>query len=420
MKILHVVHGYPPSMGGVQVLMKNLSEELVARHGDSVTVFTTNAYRMEYFAHGGPPSETMPAGLSEQNGVTVRRFPVFARFNFLRRAASAAADRLHLPGWDWLRTLHNGPLLFGLRRAVAESQAEVVMAASFPLLHMYLAQQGAQAGQIPLVLLGAIHPTDPWAFERPLMFRAIERCAAYIALTPYERDYLIGRGIDPAKIEVIGAGIDPTQFVGADGTALRTQWGWGERPLVCSVAKQTPRKRLEVLLQAMRSVWHKHPAAILVLAGAEGPATNSLKAQIGALPPAQQAQVVLLNDISEAEKADLLTAADVFVLPSGEESFGIAFLEAWACGTPVIGVAGGAVGSLIAEGQDGLLMPYGDADALANKIIYLLDNPDLGQHLGLAGQRKVEQEFTWASISQQFRAVYQRVQRQSLTAKTKS
>ena len=83
MRILHVVHGYPPSVGGSQLLVQHLSEQLVTRYGDRVTVFTTTARNVEMFWN--PREPALPAGTEVINGVTVRRFPVFNRLNTLRR-----------------------------------------------------------------------------------------------------------------------------------------------------------------------------------------------------------------------------------------------------------------------------------------------------------------------------------------------
>ncbi|GAG42819.1 unnamed protein product, partial [marine sediment metagenome] len=191
MKILHIVHGYPPSIGGSQWLMKNLSEELVSRYCDDVTVFTTTAYNMELFWRSSEPA--MPAGTQEVNGVTVRRFPVFNRFGTLRMLLAHGARRLRLPYNDWLRTIYNGPLIFGMTRAIAESGADVIAATAFPHLHMYYALAGARRAGTPLVFLGAIHAADEWGFDRKIIYQATKQADAYIAYTTFERDYLTER-----------------------------------------------------------------------------------------------------------------------------------------------------------------------------------------------------------------------------------
>ena len=345
MKVLHVVHGYPPSKGGVQWLVKNLSEQLASRYGDKVTVFTTVAYNMEHFWRTGEPA--MPAGTEEMGGVMVRRFAVFNRLNRLRQWAAAGATRLHLPYNDWLRTAYNGPLISGMTEAIAGSRADVVLAAAFPFMHMYYARSGARRARLPLVFLGAIHTADVWGYDRKMMYQAIGLADAYVALTAFERDHLIEHGIEADKIAVIGAGVDVSPFLEADRMVARHQYGWGDAPVVALVAKQTARKRSDTLLGAMRRLWATHPTARLVLAGARTPYSRVIEGTVGALPPEQRANVTVIGDFSEAEKPNLLASCDVFVMASSEESFGIAFLEAWACGKPVIGARIGAIPSVI-------------------------------------------------------------------------
>ena len=83
-------------------------------------------------------------------------------------------------------------------------------------------------------------------------------------------------------------------------------------------------------------------------------------------PTTTRERIIDLGTVSDQEKINLLHLAEVLVLPSRFEAFGIVFLEAWACGTPVIGAATGAIPSVIGEG--GLTFPYGDATQLAEKL----------------------------------------------------
>jgi glycosyltransferase involved in cell wall biosynthesis len=403
-KILHIVQGYPPSRGGSQWLVKNLSEQLVSRYGDEVVVFTTVAYNVEHFWRSD--ERAMSAGTEEIDGVTVRRFAVFNRLNMLRRLVAGVAYRLRLPYNDWLRTIQTGPLISGMIEAVASSGADVVFATAFPLLHMYYALAGARRAGIPIVFLGALHTADTWGYDRNMIYRAVQQADAYIAHTTYERDYLIDRGIQADKMSVIGAGVDIDAFSQVDGTMTRHRYGWGEAPVIALIAKQTARKRFDTLLKAMRQVWTTHPNTRLLLGGARTPYSRQLEEMIHALPPSLQAYVTLVSDFSEEEKPHLLGACDIFVLPSGQESFGIAFVEAWACGKPVIGSRIGAIPSVIDEGHDGLLAAYQDADDLARAILELLGNPQRCVQMGEAGRRKVLAHHTWETVADRTRAVY--------------
>ena len=318
--------------------MKNLSERLVSRHGDEVTVFTTTAYNMEFFWRPGEP--VMSAGVEEVNGVIVRRFPVFNRFGTLRMLLAHGARRLRLPYNDWLRTIYNGPIVWGMARAVEEFRADLIAATAFPHLHMYYALAGARRAGRPLVYIGAVHAGDEWGFDRRMMYRAISQSDAYIAYTPFERGFLIERGISSENISVVGAGVDVAAFAGADGEAARSRYGWGDAQVVAIVAKQGPHKRFDTLIAAMPRVWAEVPTARLVIAGARTAYSPRIAEMVAALPEERRGQVTVIDDFPEKDKHSLLAACDVLVMPSGHESFGIAYLEAWACGKPVIGAQG--------------------------------------------------------------------------------
>ena len=407
MKILHVVQAYHPAIGGSEWLTKNLSEHLVSRYGDEVTVFTTNAYKPEVFWRTKGP--LMPPGVEKINGVTVRRFRVLNGLQLLRMLLAHGARRLNLPYNDWLRTIQTGPLIFDMTKAIANSSADVVFATAFPFLHMYYALAGARRAGIPIVFLGSIHAADEWSYDRKMIYQAIQQVDAYVALTTFERDYLIQRGICPDKITVIGGGVDASAFVNADGAAVRKQCGWGNGPVVAVLARQSALKHLDILLQAMPKVWAVHPGAHLMMAGARTSYSPQIDRMIDALPPEQRAQVTVINDFPEDEKPNLLAACDLLAHPSGNESFGIALIEAWACGKPVIGVRVGAIFSVIDEGQDGLLVEYLDPDSMAQAILELLADPSRRARMGEAGRRKVLDNYTWEIVTNQLRAVYSEV-----------
>lgn len=402
MKVLQVVHAYPPSKGGSQFLARQLAERLVRDYGDEVTVLTTVADDLTYFWRGG---DALPAGIEEHNGVTIHRLPVIYQGRFLRRAIASLTYRLRLPGNDYWRTLEQGPVVPGLARRVASSGADVIFANAFPLRHMYDALAGARRARIPIVLLGALHLYDRWGYDRPMIYRAIRQADGYIAHTPVERDAVIARGADPARVSVVGAGVDLAPYAQADGAQMRRQLGLGDDPTIIVLAKQVERKRFDLLLAAMPQVWEAVPETRLLLAGGRGDYSQKLEAQIAALPGTWRGRVTLISDFAEAEKAALLAASDLLVLPSADESFGIALVEAWACGKPVVGAGVGAVASIIEHGVDGLHFAYPDAGSLAEACITLLKQPDKAAHMGQAGLAKVRAQYTWDQVVAQIRAV---------------
>ncbi|MCB0116436.1 MAG: glycosyltransferase family 4 protein [Caldilineaceae bacterium] len=408
MEILHVAHAYPPSRGGAQTWIARVSAQLAAQYNDEVKVFTTTALNTEHF--WGQDTAALPPGVEHIDGVTVRRFPVFNRFNRLRWLLSGLAYRLRLPFNDYLRTWETGPFIPGLRRAVTTSGADVVLATSFPLWHMYDALAGAKRGNLPIVFMGALHLEDAWGYHRPMIYRAIRAADGYVALTSYERDLLVDEyGVAAHKIIVAGSGVDVTTPSACLPAELRRRYGWGDAPLILSLGKQTSRKRFDLLLDAMRLVWQDQSDVYLVIAGADTPYAAEIERMIATLPPYARRRVQRLGQIDDTLKAGLLATCDCFVLASGHESFGIAFVEAWALGKPVIGARHGAIATLIAHDVDGLLFDYPDPSNLAQQIRRLLADPAWAQSLGAAGRHKMQQYYTWPQVTAQVRALYTQV-----------
>jgi glycosyltransferase involved in cell wall biosynthesis len=127
------------------------------------------------------------------------------------------------------------------------------------------------------------------------------------------------------------------------------------------------------------------------------------------LPAADQARIRMLPYAPDAVKRDALAAADLYVMPSRTDSFGIVYLEAWCYGLPVIGARAGGVPDVIDDGRDGLLVPFGNVEAIAGAIGRLLRDRDEACRLGEAGRAKVLRDLTWDRIYAQVRAVYDEV-----------
>lgn len=405
MKILHVVQGYTPAVGGTERVIQSISEKLVSNFQDDVTVFAPNGYNCELFWRRDQPE--LPIGVETINGVTVRRFGVFNRFNEVRRLAAGGTYKFNLPFNDWFRALYNGPLIPGMTREIAQFDADVVCSSSFPLLHMHYALAGARRSGKPVVFVGGLHTEDDFGFNRPMIYRAIRQADAYIAYTTFEKAFLVEqKGVDASKIGVAGVGIDLADFEGANGGLFRSRLNWGERPVIAFIGQQVPHKGLDLLMSAMEMLWGDGAVANLLLAGSKTTYSPTIERWAAQLPEAWRPHVHILHNFDESEKADLFAATDIVVYPSSHESFGIVYLEAWASRRPVIGARTGATPSVIDDGVDGLLIKHRSADDLARKLALLIEDAALRQRLGENGRRKVEQRYTWDIIAEKFRRVY--------------
>lgn len=405
MKVLHVTQGYAPAIGGTELLIQRVSEELVRQFGDEVTVFTTDCYNGEGFFTPGAPR--LPIGWDERNGVRVRRFPVMTGVSRIARHVQRPLFEYNVPFNQYMRVLAGGPVVKGLTRAIREAPADVIAASSFPLLHMFSALRAAEQSRRPCVLHGGLHPEDIWGFRRSMIFRAIRR-AEYIANTAFEADYVIQTGAAPDRVSTIGVGVDVERFGRLPASDAKTRLGLADGPVVGFIGQLAAAKGVGTLVRAMPRVWQSEPRAQLLIAGGRTGYLPQIEQQIAALPAESRARVTLLVDFVEEMKGTLFDAIDLLAYPSGFESFGIAFLEAWAAGKPVIGCRRGAQMSVIADGTDGLLVHFDDPPMLALAIVFLLANPAVRAAYGESGRRKVLSRYTWPHIARQFRDVYQR------------
>ena len=248
-RLLQLVHGYPPAVGGVENAIRDVCEGLAAR-GFEVTVLTTDAYNNAGFRDRDAPR--IAEADAVRNGVRVLRFRGDVPLPGLLRVAQSAAWRLRLPGNDRLRTWFHGPISPGMRRAAVELDCDVIVAASLPLNHLFYPFR--RRPPRPVVLLGAVHPEDAWGYERPCLLELAKRAFATVALTEPEAGWLAARGVASDRIEVIPIGIDPRPVTGTPGAFRQARGGPEEDLLVAYVGQQAEHKGLGDLLQVLPSL----------------------------------------------------------------------------------------------------------------------------------------------------------------------
>ena len=155
-----------------------------------------------------------------------------------------------------------------------------------------------------------------------------------------------------------------------------------ESPTIFFVGRHEPRKGLGVLLEAMTFL----PSDTQLWVASDGPETTELKAQA-----AGDHRVKWLGRISEEEKLSRIKGADIFCAPSLRgESFGVVLLEGMACGTPVVASDITGYAKVARGGEDALLVPAGDSQALASAIEKILRNPDQAERLSARGIKRAE------------------------------
>jgi glycosyltransferase involved in cell wall biosynthesis len=274
-------------------------------------------------------------------------------------------------------------------------------------LHMYDTQRAGEKSHRPVVFLGGLHPLDDWGFGRSMIYQAIKKVSYYIAYTGFEAQYVISRGAKPEKVAVVGLGVDSQPFLQISTGEAKRRYNLEGKTVIGFIGQIGGHKGVDTLVQAMPKVWELMPEVHVLIAGARTLFCDTIEKMIAQWPEEHKQKLILKYNFENDEKPWLFSAVDIFAYPSGFESYGIAFLEAWAAGKPVIGCRRGAVPWVVCAGQDGLLIEYQSSEMLAEAIIILLQNPGLAKAMGEAGRRKILAENSWPKVATRVRQIYQ-------------
>ncbi len=214
------------------------------------------------------------------------------------------------------------------------------------------------------------------------------------AVSSAVRDHTIrAGGLDPAKVVTVPNGIELERIDAAGGGAdLRKALAPGGGPVVLTIGNIRRVKGVDVMIWAAARVVARYPQAVFLIAGSvhEPAYERELRALVGQL--GLERNVKFLGKTTQA--ASLLKACDVFCLPSRSEGMSNALLEAMACRRPSVATRVGGTPEVIEDGRSGFLVESEDDNAVAERILTLLDDPYRARKMGEAARRVVEDRFS--------------------------
>jgi len=238
-----------------------------------------------------------------------------------------------------------------------------------------------------------------------------------IAATDAEKSQLHDLyGVEPQKIIVIPPGVNTHHFYPIPSDEAKEAIGISPRDrMALFVGRIEPLKGVDTLIKAM-SIVKKNchsficPHYLIIIGGDPEGKTEELSTEMERLQNLCKAldldeMVVFLGKRGQDTLPYYYSAAEVVVMPSHYESFGMVALEAMACGTPVIASRVGGLAHLIRDGETGFFVPAQDAEALAEKLRLIFVNHDLRDQIG-ARAADYAQDFCWEEITRQMLSVY--------------
>jgi glycosyltransferase involved in cell wall biosynthesis len=267
----------------------------------------------------------------------------------------------------------------------------------------------------PLVITPHYHPPETmegiWARQLVRRFYddnianwVFDQADVIIAVSRAELSSMVHHINDLEKVRVIPNGIDFANFEKLpEPGAFRGPRGI-EGPMLLYTGRLAANKRMEFVIQAMPEMLGAHPDLTLVIAGPNdgaGQQWRDLCSELGV-----DDHVRFEGFLSEEDKAASYVDADVFVLPSEWEAFGIVLLEAMACRTPCVCADRGGPPEVVEDGVTGHVVPYADVGAWTDRLLEVLDDEGGRRRMGEAGRRRVRERFTWSAIVDQIEQVY--------------
>jgi len=249
---------------------------------------------------------------------------------------------------------------------------------------------------------------DPESLLREQAEMGIIGCADAICVScsEEERQFIELYGTPPGSLEIVAPGVEHAFFAPGDKRGARHALQLGDEPVLLFVGRIQPLKGLDVAIRALAMV-PRRDARLLVVGGASG--TEGLDEL--------HRMHLLIDELGVADRVKFIEpqphhilstyyrAADVVLVPSRSESFGLVALEAAACGTPVVANAVGGLLTIVEHGRTGYLVADRDPDVFARHVTDLVDQPVLARTLGINAAERARR-YTWNFAAARLRRVY--------------
>ena len=396
MRLLLVTRNFPPLTGGSCVVYHYLCRCL---GGEAQVLAGSLDRNLEERWDAGQPYRVYRMAAMNPSEPARRR----DRLSKLVRGSRA---------YFWKRSLVAAATVIAIRRG----RAEAVCIGSFQ--EYWLAAFVRRAG-IPVVFYThaeELTSPDESRFVGTGHFEALRKAEGVVAVSRFTRDKLVELGVREDRIELIPNGIDLQAFTpGEKDAGLLKEYGLSGKRILLTVGRLTERKGHSTVLRALPRILESFPDVVYVAAG-PGRFLREIGLPALAKELGVEEHVRFVGTVEAARLCDLYRACEIFVmpnytLPNGEtEGFGLVFLEAAACGKPVIGGRDGGVPDAVIDGETGLLINGASVEEFAEAAMRLLGDRELAARMGARGLERV-QSMDWKARALAFRSFCEGVQR---------
>ncbi|MUT65450.1 N-acetyl-alpha-D-glucosaminyl L-malate synthase BshA [Paenibacillus sp. NEAU-GSW1] len=299
--------------------------------------------------------------------------------------------------------------------ALASKMAQIAKMENLDLLHVHYAVPHAVCAYLAKQMVGddlktvtTLHGTDITVLAKDESLKDLIRLAINQsdAVTAVSQDLIneTRNLLDITKpIDLAYNFIDKRVYYPRDAASLRADYAEPHEKVLMHISNFRPVKRVSDVIDIFARVAKRIPAKLLLVG--EGPELSKIQCKIRQLE--LEDRVHFLG--KQEDVAQVISVADLLLLPSEKESFGLVALEAMACGVPTIGSTAGGIPELVTHGVTGYLCPIGDVDGMAEHAVYLLQNEALHTKFKEACVKRAHYNFCNDAITTQYEEIYYRV-----------
>ncbi len=372
MNILQGCVRYPPAPGGAETVVKAYSEGL-RDLGHEVEVITTDLYTETPFVRKKMPTQV--------NGISVSRHKAFT--------VSGEAHYVLAPG---------------MVNSFLSKKADIIHTHSYGYFQNHAGWIKERLQSTPWVITPHFHPSwSMWGGSKRKTLRefydavvgkgTLETADLITCVSEHERDMLVSEiGVNEDKIKIIYNGINWKDWeVAPSGNVFRNKYPEISDKFIIFAGRLATNKGIPDLIESISIEGSKR--FDLVVMGAD----MGLGEDLDQLAISKNVKMHRIGHVDDKMYRSALSAADVLVLPSEYEAFGIVLLEAAAAKTPVVATRVGGIPEAMSEGKNGLLVDYNTPESLSEAIFTILENDNLASEMSTFGREFVK-DFAWANI----------------------
>ena len=367
-------------------------------------------YSVEIIATGRPQSIDSKLIYDGVHTETFKEFPI-------RYLTGPITYQVRKFNRQWLLDLYSKPFdgfihstswgffSLSMKNYLQSHNSDVIHSAAVPTATAWLSWRISRKMRIPFVFTPFLH-YESIDFKVPWVKSLLREASILIAVTNKEKEKLIEFGANASKIQVIPLGIDYKIYSKVNLNLFRQTNGLSEDLFVILIPRKSKEKGTYDTLEAIVNLSKKYKKLGLILLDKTSKHDEPILTKYVQTLTLNGVKVIDLGFVSGQNLIEAYQASDVVVEPTRADSFGLVFLEAWACGKPVIAADYGAISEVVIDNLNGLLVKFGDWEGIEKTLISLIDDVKLKTKLGENGRQDVIKKYSIENMVQKTENIY--------------